>query len=89
MGPVSMAPGGVAGEQDEALRLEPSGSLEPGATRRVRLTMSTEALEENRLLFTNTAVAQVGGLLIVRDGEGQRSWVTLVADLIDADAETI
>lgn len=89
MGPVSLAPSSFAGDLDEALRLEPSGALEPGQTRTVELTFASDALEEHRLLFTNSAVAQIGGLLIVRDADGQRSWVTLVADLIEADAETI
>ena len=42
--------------------------------------------DRHRLLFTNTAIAQIGGLLIVRDAGGERTWVSLVADLIDADA---
>ncbi|HVM54425.1 MAG TPA: methane monooxygenase/ammonia monooxygenase subunit B, partial [Acidimicrobiales bacterium] len=83
VGPVSLAPSPfrVAGE-DEPLRLADTTPLEPGERRTVTLTAPTGALEENRLLFANSALAQLGGILIVRDADGQRSWMALLADLI-------
>jgi methane/ammonia monooxygenase subunit B len=83
VGPVSLAPSQfrVAGE-DEPLRLADDAPLQPGERRTVTLTAATGALEEHRLLFANSALAQLGGLLIVRDAEGERSWVALLADLI-------
>lgn len=72
---------------DEPMELEPRGAVEPGQTRTVTMRVPTTALEEDRLLFTNSAVAQVGGLLVMRDAAGQRSWRSLVADLVPAGAD--
>lgn len=83
LGPVSLAPSPfrVAGE-DEPLRLSDDAPLQPGERRTITLTAATGALEEHRLLFANSALAQLGGLVILRDAQGQRSWAAVLADLI-------
>lgn len=83
MGSVSLAAKPYySASEDELLTPEPNQPVPAGGTQRYTFDISAHKLNEERLLFTNSAVAQIGGLLIVRSDDGRRSWVNVVADLV-------
>jgi hypothetical protein len=67
---------------DGNVYVAPEAPIRAGQVETISLYLNGDLLNSNRLLFTNSAVNQVGGLLVLRDSSGQRGWVSLVADLI-------
>lgn len=83
LGPVSVAAKPFySARRDELLTSRPDGYVEAGGTQTFTFDISAHKLNEERLLFTNSAIAQIGGLLIVRSDDGRRGWVSIIGDLI-------
>ncbi len=75
IGPLSFAPEGLLRPGDSPLIVESEG---PDM---VRLVVDGPQLKAEGLISTDSAVAQIGGLVFVGDGAGGRSWSFVVADL--------
>lgn len=83
MGSVSLSTEPYYDEVTDALLApQPDTAVAPGATQTYTFDVSAHRLNQERLLFTNSAIAQIGGLLVVRGADGQRTWVSVVSDLI-------
>lgn len=83
MGPLSFAAPGFVGPSDTApLGVAPNAALAPGETRRLTLTLNGAPLEAERLTTTNLPIDRIGGLLVLRDSDGRRSWTTVSFDLV-------
>jgi methane monooxygenase/ammonia monooxygenase subunit A len=71
------------GDDQAVLTVEPATDIGPGESRTVTFTAPTGQLEADHVIgSTNSALVQLGGLLIVRNAQGERGWVTVVGDMI-------
>ena len=73
-----------AGPADFVAPLEVQGTnpIPPGQTGKVTLKMSSDMMEDERLIPLNDPQEVIGGLLFVQDGSGNESSVTIRSDLV-------
>lgn len=83
IGPLSIAAADFRTADEQLLKTVPSVPLVGGEKQTTEFTIEGDALKKARLVSQDSsALDQIGSLIVFRDLAGQRSWVTVVADLV-------
>jgi methane/ammonia monooxygenase subunit B len=85
IGPLAFRAPQFGGRGDAQLTVAPDIPIAPGGTERIRLTLSDRSLRQERLTLADQTISRFGGLVIVRNSQGERSWQSVAGDLVRYD----